>query len=72
MRKNLNYGQLPNPYLKVFFIAIDRIKQSSRPIFGMSLNINLTRRNNEKNPYLKVFFIDIARIKQASRPIFGM
>ena len=35
-------GHLLNPYLKVFFIAISRIKQARRLIFSMSLNINLT------------------------------
>ena len=43
-------GHLLNPYLKVFFIAISRIKQARRLIFSMSLNIKLTRRNiEEKN-----------------------
>ena len=75
-------GRLPNHNFNVFFTAISIINQASRLIFGIQLNIKITRKNTEKklessrgrlpNPNFNVFFIAISRNKQARRLVFVM
>ena len=57
IEKNLEIlrGHLPNPNSKVLFIAISKIKQARRLIFGMYLYSNINRRNIERE-YNEVFF----------------
>ena len=74
----INRGRLPNPYVKVFFIAIYILSKVGS--WFLVCNLILTEiegilkiiRGRLPNPNFKVFFIAISIIMQAMKLIFGM